>query len=93
MVSKDTIEKVAAIARLELTEEEKESFAKDLESILKAFSTLDKAKVKDTKPTFQPIEVKNVVREDKIEPSLSQEEALSNSPNKDKGFFKGPKVV
>ena len=45
------------------------------------------------KPTFQPVDVKNVMRQDVVEPSLSQKEALANAKQKEQGHFKGPKVV
>ncbi len=87
------VDKVAKVARLQLTESEKKKFERDMNDILKAFSTLDKAKTDGVEPAFQPIETKNALREDVIEESLSQEEALANSVHKENGFFKGPKVV
>lgn len=87
------VEKAAKVARLELTEAEKKKFEKDMHEILKAFGSLDKAKTDGTEPAFQPIETKNALRDDVVEESLSQEDALSNTPHKENGFFKGPKVV
>ncbi len=87
------IDKVTSVAKLELTEKEKKKFDKDLKNILKAFSSLDKVDVSKVNPSFQPIEMKNVLREDEIEASLSQKEALSNTKHKEKGFFKGPRVI
>ena len=105
-VDKDTVNKVAEIARITLSEEEVEEFSKDMESVLDAFKDLQKldtVKVKpkvgkdagfaDVKPTFQPIETKNVMRDDEIEESLSQVDALKNAEQKEKGYFKGPKAV
>lgn len=93
MTEKPDVKRVARIARLNLSEKETEKFSKDLESILGAFKDLDKVPTKGVKPSFQPIETKNVLRKDLVEPSLKQEQALSNTKNKDKGFFKGPKVA
>ena len=87
------IEKVANNARLNLTEEEKRALAKDMKEILGVFSVLDELDVKDTKPSFQPLEIKNRWREDTKEPCLSNEEALSNTNHKKNGYFKGPKVI
>ncbi|MBL7206711.1 MAG: Asp-tRNA(Asn)/Glu-tRNA(Gln) amidotransferase subunit GatC [Candidatus Aenigmarchaeota archaeon] len=93
-MDKEMMEKVAKLARLNLTESEMKKFSKDLEEILKAFKSLDKVKTDSVKPTIQPIEMENITRDDKIEDSLSQEEALSNVKlNKEKGYFKGPRVV
>jgi len=93
MMDRKTVEKVAEIARLRLTEEELDRFSKDMASILQAFKVLDKIETKDVKPTFQPVEIKNVMREDVIEPCISQEEALANTRNKEEGQFRGPKVI
>ena len=87
------VEKVAKVARLSLTDAEKAKFEKDMNDILKAFGSLDRAKTDGVEPAFQPIETKNVLREDVVEECLSQEEALSNTPHKENGFFKGPRVV
>jgi len=88
------IKKVAEVARLNLSEEEIKKFSKDLENILEAFKELEKVNTESVEPTFQPIEVKDVLREDKIEDSFGQEKALSQiKTNKEEGHFKGPKAV
>ncbi len=89
------VDKVAKVARLELTDAEKKKFEKDMKDILAAFGSLDKAKTDGVEPAFQPIETKNALRDDVIEECLSQEDALSNVPktHKENGFFKGPRVV
>ncbi|MBW6451735.1 MAG: Asp-tRNA(Asn)/Glu-tRNA(Gln) amidotransferase subunit GatC [DPANN group archaeon] len=88
------IDKISKIARITLSEKEKENFSKDLEDVLLWLKDLDKIKVtKDIEPTFQPIETKNVTREDIVEPSLEQELALSNTENKENGYFKGPQSM
>ena len=93
MAEKPDIKRVARIARLKLSDQEVQKFSKDLESMLEAFDDLERVPTHGVKPSFQPIETKNVLRKDKIEPSLSQEQALANAKNKEKGFFKGPKVA
>ena len=92
-VDKELIEKVASVARLKLTDSEIKKFVPELKEVLDYFSELDKVNVKDVKPSFQPVEIKNFMREDKVEKSLSQEEALKNTSNKKDGYFKGPKAV
>ncbi len=93
MVMEKRIERLARLARVELTKEEEAGFEKDMESILSAFRDVEKVNTKGVKPTFQPVPVKNILREDKAEPSLTQEQALANTKNKEKGFFKGPRVA
>jgi aspartyl-tRNA(Asn)/glutamyl-tRNA(Gln) amidotransferase subunit C len=92
-VSPETIKHVSRIARLKLTEKEIDKFTKDMESILDAFKDLERVPTKGIKPSFQPIETKNVLRKDAVERSLTQQQALANTKNKEKGFFKGPKVA
>lgn len=85
--------KVAKNARLNLSEEEKKIFLPQLQEILDAFSVLDDLDVSKEKPSFQPIGIKNVWREDKVGKCLTQEEALSNTNHRKDGYFKGPKVI
>lgn len=88
-----TIEKLMRIAKLDLTDAEKKEYAKDLKNILEAFSCIDEVQVKGVEPAFQPIEIRDRKREDVVEKSLSQEEALSNTKNKKDGHFIGPKAM
>jgi len=92
-VDKELILNVAKNARLKLSEKEIDEFLPELKEILESFSKLDKVKTDKLEPAFHPINIKNVYREDKVEKSLSQEEALSNSKNKKDGYFKGPKAI
>jgi aspartyl-tRNA(Asn)/glutamyl-tRNA(Gln) amidotransferase subunit C len=92
-ITPETVKRVSQVARLKLSEQEIHKFSKDLESILEAFHDLENVHTTGVKPSFQPIETKNVLRKDLVEPSLTQEQALANTKNKEKGFFKGPKVA
>ncbi|MBI4053374.1 MAG: Asp-tRNA(Asn)/Glu-tRNA(Gln) amidotransferase subunit GatC [Candidatus Diapherotrites archaeon] len=85
--------KVAKNARLNLTAAEAKKFLPQLQEIVEAFSKLDTLDVSKEQPSFQPLPLKNVFREDKVEESLSQEDALSNARHKKDGYFRGPKVV
>ncbi|MCK5373279.1 MAG: Asp-tRNA(Asn)/Glu-tRNA(Gln) amidotransferase subunit GatC [Candidatus Aenigmarchaeota archaeon] len=89
----ERIDKVSGIARLELTAEEKKKFEKDLDDILNSFRKLSKIDTTKTEPTFQPVEVKNVMRKDIVEESLSQKEALANAKDKKDGCFRGPRAI
>ena len=91
-VTPDIDRKVAKIARLDLTEAEVKKFSRDMNEILAAFKELDKAKA-NVEPSFQPLEIKDIMRDDNPEAVLSQNEALANTKHKEKGFFKGPRAV
>ena len=92
-IDKKTVRKVAEIARLGLAEKELGRVSRELEKILEAFRDLGSVDTKAVKPAFQPLDVKNVMREDQVEESLTQEEALSNAKQKEDGYFRGPKAV
>jgi len=92
-IDKELIGHVAKLARLSLTEKEKNKFTEDFKEILNACKELDKLSTDGVKESFHPVELKNFVREDKEEPCLSQEKALSNTEHKKSNYFKGPRVV
>lgn len=92
-IDKNLLLKVAANARLNLSEAEIKEFLPQFKEILESFNKLDKLDVSEEKPSFQPTPVKNVFREDKVEKCLSQKEALLNTKHKKDGYFLGPKVV
>lgn len=93
MIDKETVKKVAFLARLELSEEEIEKFAKELEEIEKAFSKIREVDTENVEPSLHPIELKNALREDTPKESLPQEIALKNAEHKEQGYFKGPRIV
>ncbi len=91
--SKETIEKVAKLALLDLTEEDKEIFSKQLGDILSYFKKLDNLDTSKIEPTTHAIDLKNVYREDIPSKSLSNEEALKNAEHKKNGYFKAPRIL
>jgi len=92
-ITKQDVEHIAWLARIELTEEEKELFTKQFNEILQYFSKLDEIDTDGVPPTYHVIEVSNVFRDDEVQESLNQEEALRNAKRKEKGFFKAPRIL
>ena len=92
-VDKELIKHVAETARLKLTDKEIEKFLPQLKEALEYFSKLNEVKTDNAKPSFQPVEIKNALREDKVGKCLTQEEALSLTEHKKDGYFKGPRAV
>lgn len=90
-ITEETVRHVASLARLNLSASEVRKFQKDLTEILAAFKTLDEAPTAE--PSFQPIPMENVMREDIVEEPLPRDVAMRNTKHKEKGFFKGPKAV
>jgi len=87
------VEYVAGLAKLELSEAEKRKFAKELDKIIKYIEQLKEVDTLNIPPTSHIIPMENVLREDKVEISLSQDEALANAPDKKDEYFKVPKVI
>jgi len=92
-VDEKLIKHVAEVARLDLTQKEIDTFLPQLKEILGAFSELDTINTDGVSPSFQPIELKNALREDNEGTCLSQEDALAQTIHKKDGYFKGPKIV
>ena len=92
-IDKELIEKVSKLAKLRLDESEKDKYILDFKEILDAFAILDKIDVKSVKSSFRPIEEKNILREDKVEKSISQKEALKFTKHQEEGFFIGSKTI
>ena len=93
VVDKKLLEHVADVARLKLTEQEIKKFLPQLQEALEFFSKLEEVDTNNVKPSFQPVELKNAMREDAEKPCLSQDEALSLTEHKKDGYFKGPRAV
>jgi aspartyl-tRNA(Asn)/glutamyl-tRNA(Gln) amidotransferase subunit C len=87
------VEHIGSLACIDLDEGQKERFAKQFNSILEYFKELDRLNTEEVEPTYHVIGLNNVFREDVIEVSLPQEEALRNAPRSEKGYFKGPRIV
>ena len=79
---------VAKLANLPLKPNEKEKFEKQLSEILSYVEKLNEVDTKNVETTSQVTGLENVTREDETSPSLSQEEALSNTKSKHNGLFK-----
>lgn len=93
MITKQDVEHVAMLARLELTEEEKEMFTQQLNAILEYADQLKQLDTSEIPPTAHAIPMQNVFRDDEVKPGLSNEEAVAAAPAAEDGFFKVPKIV
>lgn len=89
----ETVEHVANLARLYLSEEEKAEMTNTLSSILDYMDKLNELDTTDVPPTAHIIPLKNVFREDVVKESLPREEVLKNAPEKERGFFKVPRII
>ncbi|MFC1653478.1 Asp-tRNA(Asn)/Glu-tRNA(Gln) amidotransferase subunit GatC [Patescibacteria group bacterium] len=84
----------AKLAKIDVSEEELESYVPQLVNIVNYVEQLEEADTKNTKPTYQVIDDQvNVLREDEIKPGLTQEEALSQATHTYNGYFIVDKVI
>ncbi len=87
-LSPEEIDKVAHLARLDLTPEEKEKMRDELAPILTYFEILKELNTDHIPPTAQVIAVQNLMRPDAARPSYPVDEVLANAPMREGGFFR-----
>jgi aspartyl-tRNA(Asn)/glutamyl-tRNA(Gln) amidotransferase subunit C len=87
------IEKISGLARLEFGKEEKERIRLDLEQILTFVEKLNELDTENVEPLVYLSDKTRVLREDRVEVSISHEEALMNAPERSGRFFRVPKVI
>ena len=92
-VDKELLEHVASLARLKLNDSEIKKFLPQLKEILEVFSKLDEVNTDNVEPSFQPVELKNVTREDKEKECYKKKDVLELIEHKKEGYFKGPRAV
>jgi len=92
-ISREEIEHIALLARLYLSEEEKELFGSQLGSILDYMEKLNELDTRDTEPTSHVLPISNVMRDDMPGHSIPREDALRNAPGHTEKFYKVPKII
>ena len=92
-LSMEEVQKVARLARLELTEVEIKEQTESFNGLLQQFETLLKVDVSGIEPTSHSIRMVNVLREDVMMPSLSQDSVLANSPASREGCIIVPRIL
>ncbi|MCU0564967.1 MAG: Asp-tRNA(Asn)/Glu-tRNA(Gln) amidotransferase subunit GatC [Oculatellaceae cyanobacterium Prado106] len=97
MIDRETVHKVALLARLELAPEEEAQFTTQLGSILEYFEQLSELDTSQVQPTARAIDVSNVVRQDALKPYAERESILESAPDRETtvqgDFFKVPKII
>ncbi|MBQ6516519.1 Asp-tRNA(Asn)/Glu-tRNA(Gln) amidotransferase subunit GatC [bacterium] len=92
MITVKDVEHVAKLARLELTEEEKETYTKQLGDVLKYVEQMNEVDTSNVEPMAHPIDFVNVMRDDKVYYEQTKEALMQNAPEEENGFFKVPKI-
>ncbi|WP_199624748.1 Asp-tRNA(Asn)/Glu-tRNA(Gln) amidotransferase subunit GatC [Paenibacillus alkalitolerans] len=92
-VTINDVEHVASLARLELSDAEKERFTEHLNAILKYAEKLNELDTETVAPTSHVLPLRNVMREDEARPSWPLEDVLANAPEEEDGQFRVPAVL
>lgn len=94
VIDKGTVQRVALLSRLALSEKELSLYLSQLSSILSYINKLNEVETQNVQPTSHALPtLKNVFRHDSLKPSLEVDDVLKNAPSKEGQFFKVPKVI
>lgn len=92
-IDRETLEKIAYLARLEFNEEDAEGMMRDMSKIITWVEKLNEIDTSEVEPLTTMSHEINALREDVVKPHLSHERALANAPKKDSDYFRVPKVL
>jgi len=89
----EDVRKVAALARLSLSDEELATYGEQLTKILKYVEVLNEVDLDGVEPMPHAVELQNVFRQDVRQPSLDRSAALANAPKTDGKYFQVPQIL
>lgn len=92
-IDKDVITRVSNLARLELTEDEKAEFSRQLTDIINYVEKINELNTENVEPADHIADLTNVFREDSVKKSIDTEKIESLAPEFDKGFIVVPKII
>lgn len=90
---KISVEYISKLARLSVSEKEREAFSAQLQGILSYMEKLNELDTKDVEPTSHVVSLSNVMRDDIQRASISREDALANAPDHTDKFYRVPKII
>src|SRR5512147_2622392 len=92
-VDEKLVREIAALARLDLTDEETQTFVPQFQDILKYFSILNQLDTENVPPAYLSSANKSVMREDKVEESVPTQEFLNNAPQAKDDYVVIPRAL
>lgn len=92
-IDEEKVRQVAFLGRLKLTPDDVARYSTQLTAILGYVAQLKSVDVAGVEPMAHPLPLKNVLREDAVQPGLPTDAVLSNAPAKDGPYFAVPKVL
>jgi aspartyl-tRNA(Asn)/glutamyl-tRNA(Gln) amidotransferase subunit C len=93
VITAETVEKIAALANLSLSDDEKLRFQKDLNRIVEYMGQLKQVDVSGADEICHAFNIPARLREDRAEKSISPQEALKNAPHRKDDYFRVPRVI
>jgi aspartyl-tRNA(Asn)/glutamyl-tRNA(Gln) amidotransferase subunit C len=92
-ITREEVEHVARLARLQLTEDEIELFRLQLDAVLERATRIQALELDGVPPTSHPVELRNVWRSDVVVEPDAQDAILANAPNSEGTFFRAPRIL
>lgn len=92
-ISKEEVEKLAHLSRLQLDENAINQMQGDMNKMLNFVDKINELDLEGVEPLAYMSDEVNILRADKIEQNISHDEALKNAPDKDTDYFRVPKVM
>jgi aspartyl-tRNA(Asn)/glutamyl-tRNA(Gln) amidotransferase subunit C len=92
-ITREQVEQVALLARLELAPAEIDTFTGQMDAILAYVDKLNELDTSGIVPTAHAVPMENAFRSDEVRPSIGLENALGNAPGRVEDFFRVPKVI
>jgi aspartyl-tRNA(Asn)/glutamyl-tRNA(Gln) amidotransferase subunit C len=92
-IDRDTVNRVAALAKLQFTEEEKTQLEEDMTKIVTYFEKMNELDTEGVEPLVFLTDEINAFREDEAQITITHEEALKNAPDRNSDYFKVPKFL
>lgn len=92
-ITEELFDKIAHLARLEFTVEEKKSMMEDMSNIVSWVEKLEELDTSEVEPLTGMSHEINVLRKDEEKEHLDRDIAMQNAPDSENGFFKVPKVI
>jgi len=90
---REDVKHVATLARMELTEDEEEQLTQQLDKILHYIEKLSQLDTDKVEPLAHVSDIVNAFRDDRVTNRPSTDPLLSNAPEREKNFFKVPKII
>ncbi len=92
-LKREEVQRVALLARLNLTPEEEDQLSEQLGKILEYVTTLERIDTSGVEPMSHALDVVNALRDDRVTNQRDQDALLANAPAADENFFRVPKII